>query len=216
LTRKLFWEDPYLTQLDTIITGANQQDVTVAETIFYAFSGGQESDQGTIGDFRVLEARKDQKEIYYRLENGHNLKAGDAVIMTIDWPRRYRLMRLHFAAEIILELAYQNLPSIEKIGAHIAEDKSRIDFIWGENIASAFPLIEEKATALIKADHAIISAFSDEAQEQRYWEISGFARVPCGGTHLRRTGEVGQIELKRKNIGKGKERIEIYVSDSRI
>ena len=44
----------------------------------------------------------------------------------------------------------------------------------------------------------------------RYWEIEGFARVPCGGTHLKRTGEVGNIALKRKNIGKGKERIEVY------
>lgn len=216
MTHKLFWDNPYLSQLDTAITSVNQQDVTVAETIFYAFSGGQESDQGTLGSFRVLEARKEGKDIIYALEDGHHLKVGDAVTMTIDWHRRYRLMRLHFAAEIVLELAYQNLPSIEKIGAHIAEDKSRIDFLWSENISTAFPLIQEKATALITANHVIISAFSHEAQEQRYWEIRGFARVPCGGTHLRRTGEVGQIELKRKNIGKGKERIEIYVSDSPI
>ena len=51
----------------------------------------------------------------------------------------------------------------------------------------------------------------DEQDEQRCWEVEGFARVPCGGTHLRRTGEVGVIDLKRKNIGHGKERIEIYV-----
>jgi Ser-tRNA(Ala) deacylase AlaX len=37
-----------------------------------------------------------------------------------------------------------------------------------------------------------------------------------GGTHLRKTGEIGEIELKRKNVGKGKERIEIYVSENSI
>ena len=62
---------------------------------------------------------------------------------------------------------------------------------------------------LVGADTAITSAFSDEAAEQRYWEVPGFARVPCGGTHLQRTGEVGEIQLKRKNPGRGKERIEI-------
>ena len=36
-------------------------------------------------------------------------------------------------------------------------------------------------------------------------------RVVCGGTHIKRTGEVGTIVLKRKNVGKGKERIEIYL-----
>ncbi|HAE50502.1 MAG TPA: alanyl-tRNA editing protein, partial [Tistrella mobilis] len=44
---------------------------------------------------------------------------------------------------------------------------------------------------------------------RRYWEVEGVARVPCGGTHLRRTGEVGAITLKRVNVGKGKERIEM-------
>lgn len=55
-----------------------------------------------------------------------------------------------------------------------------------------------------------ISDFADKGAEQRYWEITGFAKVPCGGTHIRHTGEVGKISLKRKNIGKGKERIEIF------
>jgi Ser-tRNA(Ala) deacylase AlaX len=131
--------------------------------------------------------------------------------MHIDWERRYQLMRLHFAAEIILELAYQQLKPITKIGAHIAQDKSRIDFEWSENIAQYFPMLTEKANALVEANLDIISAYSDEPTQKRYWEIAGFGHVPCGGTHLRRTGEVGTIQLKRKNVGKGKERIEIYV-----
>jgi Ser-tRNA(Ala) deacylase AlaX len=122
-------------------------------------------------------------------------------------------MRLHLAAEIVLELAYRELAPIEKIGAHIAADKARIDFAWERNIATAFPLLAEKANALVAADHPIVSAFSDEADQRRYWEIAGFARVPCGGTHLKRTGEIGPISLKRRNVGKGKERIEITVAD---
>ena len=72
-------------------------------------------------------------------------------------------------------------------------------------------MLHEKARTIIMADQPIISAFSDEAQERRYWEIDGFGHVACGGTHLRKTGEVGEIELKRKNIGKSKERVEIYL-----
>lgn len=213
MTKKLFWADPYQTQLETHVTQVDGNTITVAETIFYAFSGGQESDAGTIGGYPVIEARKDGMDIRYTLEAGHNLQPGDAATMLIDWERRYRLMRLHFAAEIILELAYQNLPSITKIGAHIAADKSRIDFEWGENIAKAFPLIQEKASILIQANHAIISAYSDDENQRRYWKIEGFAQVACGGTHLRTTGEVGALELKRKNVGKGKERIEIYLRE---
>jgi Ser-tRNA(Ala) deacylase AlaX len=210
---KVFWQYPYLTELETRVTSVAGNDITVEQTIFYALSGGQESDHGTIGNHRVLRARKDDREIVYALEEGHGLKPGDQVRMTIDWERRYKLMRLHFAAEIVLELAYRHLGSIKKIGAHIAQDKARIDFEWGENISKEFPLITAKALAIVATDQAITSAFSDEENERRYWQIREFSPVPCGGTHLRKTGEIGEIALKRKNIGKGKERIEIYVSE---
>ncbi len=216
MTKKIFWEDPYLTQLETHIATVKDNDITVEQTIFYALSGGQESDYGTIGNNRVLQARKEGKEIVYTLENSHGLKPGDQVRMNIDWERRYKLMRLHFAAEIVLELVYQNLDSIKKIGAHIAQDKARIDFKWDENISTVLPVIKKEALGIIEANQEIISAFSDEEKEERYWEIRGFSRVPCGGTHLRKTGEIGEIELKRKNVGKNKERIEIYVSESSI
>jgi len=211
MTNKIFWKDPYLTQLETHITSVIENEITVEQTIFFAFSGGQESDDGTIENNRVLQARKEGKEIVYTVEKGHGFKPGDQVKMEIDWKRRYKLMRLHFAAEIVLELVYQNLDSIKKVGAHIAQDKARIDFEWSENISKVLPIIQKKALGLIEANQEIFSAFSDEETEERYWEIRGFARVPCGGTHLRRTGEIGEIELKRKNPGKGKERIEITV-----
>ena len=212
VTRKLFWADPYQTQLDTHITHVADNDVTVAQTIFYAFSGGQESDAGSFNSVPVLQARKEGLNIIYTLADGHTLKTGDPITMHIDWERRYQLMRLHFAAEIILELVYQQLNPITKIGAHIAQDKSRIDFEWGENMSQYFPVLTEKANALVAANLDIVSAYSDEPNQKRNWEITGFARVACGGTHLRRTGEVGNIQLKRKDVGKGKERIEITVA----
>jgi Ser-tRNA(Ala) deacylase AlaX len=213
MTRKLFWTDPYLTRLETRIAAVHGDEVTVDETIFYALSGGQESDHGTIAGQPVLAARKAGPEIFYRLPAGHGLAPGAAVAMTIDGERRYRLMRLHFAAEIVLELAYRELRLVEKIGAHIAADKARIDFAWPENVAPHLPALAADANRIVAADHAIVSDFSDQASEQRYWQIPEFTRVPCGGTHLRRTGEVGVIALRRRNIGKGKERVEIRVDD---
>ncbi|KNB69307.1 alanyl-tRNA synthetase [Brevibacillus reuszeri] len=212
MVEKIFWTDPYLTKLDTYVTSVNHNDITVGQTIFYAFSGGQESDAGLIGGYPVLQAKKAGHEIIYTLDKEHDLKVGNRVTMTIDWTRRYRLMRLHFAAEVILELAYKYLEGIEKIGAHIAQDKARIDFVWHENISNAFPLLEKEAREIIEANLDIISAFSDEENGRRYWEVEGFSKVPCGGTHLKKTGEVEEIKLKRNNIGRGKERIEIYVS----
>lgn len=213
-TQKVFWADPYCTRLSSRVSGVNGDHVTLERTIFFAFSGGQESDHGTIAGLPVLDARTDGLEIVYTLAENHPLRPGDEIDVSIDWPRRYRLMRLHLAAEIVLELMCRELGSIDKIGAHIAADKARMDFAWPDSIATNLANIHRQATELIAADQPIISAFSNPQTQRRYWEIDGFARVPCGGTHLQRTGEIGELDLRRKNPGKGKERIEIRVADS--
>jgi Ser-tRNA(Ala) deacylase AlaX len=212
VTRKRFWTEPYRTTLDTRVVTVEGNDVTLDETIFYAESGGQESDTGTIGGRTVALAKKRDLDIVYTLADGHGLAVGDAVTIVIDWERRYKLMRLHLAAELVLECMYRRLSGVEKTGAHIAADKARIDFAWPQSIASILPALREQVQALVDADHPIISAFSDEAAQRRYWELAAFARVPCGGTHLRRTGEIGTISLKRDNRGKGQQRILITVS----
>ena len=215
MTKKCFWENPYLTNHETIVDKVDGANITLQSTIFFAFSGGQESDHGTIAGLLVLQARKDGTDIIYTLPDNHGLKAGQSVNIEIDWIRRYQLMRLHFAAELVLALVYKLLPGIEKIGAHIAQNKARIDFAWPESISASLPKIAEEANRMIKADLEIKSAFEDEQNEQRYWEIEGFSRVPCGGTHIRRTGEIGAIRLKRDNIGHGKERVEVFLDDSK-
>lgn len=212
MTKKIFWQDPYLTELETTIASIDGNQVTVAETIFYALSGGQESDAGTIGGYKVLDAKKEGMEIFYTLEDGHTLQVGNPVKMVIDWERRHRLMRLHFAAEIVLELVMRRFPEIIKVGAHIAQEKARIDFAWDQTISPYLPALQQEAQAIVDADQEIISAFSDVALERRYWKINEFSEVPCGGTHVKTTREIGTIRLKRSNPGKGRERIEIYVS----
>ncbi|ALR15349.1 alanine--tRNA ligase-related protein [Vibrio natriegens] len=209
MTEKVFWNNPYQPEIISVVTQITGNNVELSHTIFYAESGGQESDEGTIAGIRVVKAEKSGSRIIYTLETTPTFAVGDEVVTEIDWPRRYALMKLHFAAEVVLELFTQNFNSITKIGAHISEDKSRIDFEWPENIAPLLPALQYKAQALIDSDSIITSEFSDQTKERRYWKVEGFAQVPCGGTHLKRTSEVGKIALKRKNVGKGKERVEI-------
>ncbi len=210
--RKVFWEDPYQISLLTTVESVKGNVLTLKETIAYAFSGGQQSDDGTINGCKIIKAQKDGMEIYYTVEGEHNVKPGDEVQLTIDWEKRYKIMKLHFAAEIILELVNQNFGHPEKIGANITSEKARIDFIWENSIAEMFPVLEAKAKELIEANKPIISAFSNEAEEIRYWKIAGFGQVPCGGTHIKTTGEINALKLKRDRQGKNKERIEIYLA----
>jgi Ser-tRNA(Ala) deacylase AlaX len=213
VVEKLFWSDPYQTRAEARITSVQDNCITLDRTIFFAFSGGQESDQGTINQIPVLAANWHQQEIIYTLVADHGLIPGQVVSVEINWPRRYRLMRLHFACEITLELIYKARPGIEKIGAHIAEDKARIDFLSQDNLSALLPDLKQRIDALVQQNLPIHSDYSDQSKGRRYWRIDGFAQVPCGGTHLRHTQEIGTVTLKRKNPGKGKERIEIYVDE---
>ena len=214
VTQKLFWTDPYQTRLTTTVASVAQAEVTLTASIFFAFSGGQESDQGSIAGQPVLTALKRGLEIVYTLAENHGLQPGQSVDICIDWPRRHRLMRLHFAAELVLELFYQALPGVQKTGAHIAADKARIDFAWPQSLAPLLADFSERANRIIAADLPIITGWDDEPNERRYWAIEGFSRVPCGGTHVKSTAEIGPIRLRRNNRGRGVERVEILLDEA--
>ncbi|MGR5157689.1 alanine--tRNA ligase-related protein [Vibrio owensii] len=209
MTHKVFWDDPYQVELESTVSRVDGPCIELEETIFYAESGGQESDAGTIGGIQVIKAEKQGLSIVYTLEHEPNFQAGAIVTTQIDWARRYALMKLHFAAEVILEVVTHRFPEMTKVGAHISADKSRIDFEWHESVKPLLPELQQQAQSVIDSHADIISDFSDTSEQRRYWKVEGFAQVPCGGTHLKNTSEVGRIQLKRKNIGKGKERIEI-------
>lgn len=177
--KKVFWENPYQSTLTTTVATVNGNEVTFNETIAYSFAGGQESDTATVNRISILSSRMEPGLIFYTLPDNHGLISGDQVNMVIDWPRRHKLMRLHFAAELVLEIVTQNY-HLEKVGAHIAETKARIDFKAESNLSQYFETI-----------------------------LTGFAQVPCGGTHVNTTGEVGYVTLKRERPGKGIERIDI-------
>lgn len=206
--KKVFWDDPYQQQLITKVADVHGNNLLFEETIAYSFCGGQESDKAYINDLPIIDSKREGLLIYYTLPEDHGLSKGDKVTMKIDWPRRYRLMRLHFAAELILEIVTKKF-HLQKVGAHIAETKARIDFISDKNIAPIFDTILTEYNDIIESDLAIQKGFSDIENQRRFWKIDGFAEVPCGGTHVKSTGEVGFVTLKREHPGKSIERIEI-------
>ncbi len=209
---KVFWLNPYQTILQTTVASADGNKVLFDATIAYSFAGGQESDAATVNDLPLLDSVREENLIFYTLPEGHGLKPGDAVTMKINWPRRSRLMRLHFTAELILEIVTQKY-GYEKVGAHISESKARIDFIADTNIGTHFDEILQTYNAIIASNKPIQKDYSDVEAQRRFWKIDGFAQVPCGGTHVDTTGEVGYVTLKRDKPGKGRERIEIRLVD---
>jgi len=207
--KKIFRENPYLTNLFAQVTNVNQNIITLDQTIAYAFSWWQESDSWTISGYEIIKAEKIWKEIFYTISSDHTLKKWDCVEIKIGRDKRYKLMKLHFAAEIILELINQNYKHPQKIWAHISSEKARLDFVRHGDISDIFKDLQTKFQTIVDSNLKITSAFSDEVEEIRYREIKWFAKVNCWWTHIRNTGEIWLILLKRVHLGSDKERIEI-------
>lgn len=230
--RKVFWDNPYQQCLETKVSQVDGNVVVFEETIGFSECGGQESDTVTANDIRALSSHMDKYApflIYYTFPEGHGFVPGANVIMKIDWLRRNRLMRLHFTCELILVLMnrlFNDTPEgvelkpeeidtiIKKRGAHIAETGARVDFECDSNIAVYFPKLLEEYNKIIAGDLPIEKGFLDEPNQVRYWRLPNIATVPCGGTHVRSTGEIGAIELKRDRANKGVERIRILLKNN--
>lgn len=82
------------------------------------------------------------------------------------------------------------------------------------NISEYFPILLEHYNRIIAGDLPIEKGFLDEADQIRYWRLPNIATVPCGGTHVHSTGEVGEIDLKRERANKGVERIRIKLKNN--
>lgn len=208
----MFWEGPYLKECVAKVESINGNEVRLSQSVFFAFSGGQESDSGTIGGIPVKEARKEKDgSITYVLESAPTFAAGNEVHVKIDWEKRYRIMKLHTAAHIVWFL-FEGKAGVKRlIGSNVTSEKSRIDYEFPESLAPLLPEVEKEANELISKG-AEIRAYPDpENPEKRWWEM-GEWKCPCGGTHLKDLKEIGPIKLKRKNLGKGKERIEITLA----
>ena len=200
-----------------MVTAIDGNKIKLDQTIFFAFSGGQESDEGTIGGIKVLEAIKQgDKEniidIEYVLEKEPEFKVGDTVTIKIDGDRRAKLRNLHSATHLLYYFFIAKVGKQKIIGSHIGAEKARIDFEFEKPIQELLPEIEKTTNEFLAQNHPILRT-PDEKSPDLWWWACGEWKMPCGGTHPKTTGEIGVLTLKRKNIGKGKERIEIFLKE---
>jgi len=210
-TKKLFREDPYQTECEAIVTSVAGSEVVLDQTVFFAFAGGQASDTGTIGDVPVSEARVSGDDIVYTLESPPRFREGDSVLVKIDPNRRNRLMRLHSAAHLVYCLFNRKTNEPQLIGSNVSHDKGRLDYQYPVSIKSLLPELEELVNQYFSQDNAI-TTYSDSRDPGKWWWTCEDWKIPCGGTHVRSAREIGPVRLKRKNIGAGKERIEITLA----
>jgi len=232
----LFRDDSYLRDCDATVVGTTEHGLVLDRTVFCANSGGQPGDRGVLatdsGDIAVETAVFTDAG---KTEIAHVLPAGVAppspgtrLSAAIDWDTRYRRMRMHTA----LHLLSAALP-FPVTGGSVGDTEGRLDFDIPEAGLDKDEITRQLA-AMIAADVAVTARWITDEEltanpslvktmsvkppmgtgRVRLIEIAGCDLQPCGGTHVRRTGEIGTVvitDIEKK--GKQNRRVRMSLVD---
>jgi len=228
----LFIEDSYLKDFDATILNINSNKIILDRTAFYAKSGGQPGDIGKIilngKEINIIDTVYDNKQnILHVCENSNDLKIDEKIKGKINWEIRYKHMRMHTALHLLCSLIPYDVT-----GGQISYEKSRLDFNADDKIEKEE--IENKINQLVKDDHEIsyqwitLEELDNEPDlvrtmsvkpprtnnKIRLVKIGSIDLQPCGGTHVKRTKEIGNIRIgKIENKGKMNRRVNLSISD---
>jgi len=210
--------------------------IVLDRTIFYAQGGGQPGDSGALGwgDARLEVATTIKGEgeaiVLVPAEPAPMPQVGTLLTQSLDWERRYRHMRMHTALHLLSVVV-----PLPVTGGAIGAEKSRLDFDMPEALEDR-DSVEARLNALIARDLAVTESWISEAElaanpglvktmsvkpptgagRVRLVRIGdGDAQVdlqPCGGTHVARTGEIGQVRLgKVEKKGRQNRRVNLLL-----
>jgi misacylated tRNA(Ala) deacylase len=235
MTKELFREDGYLKQCTAIVTGIQDGHIIVDQTVFYPVGGGQPGDSGMMrrpdnSEIKIINTIKDREsgEILHQVEGDTLPEMGEQLALTIDWDRRYQIMRLHSCMHMLCAV----IPAPVTGGSIRDDGTARLDFDLPEPPDKL--AIEQKLNEYTTTDHAMslqwISDAEMEAQAElirtmsvkppmgqgkvRLVNFAGVDLQPCGGTHVGNSNEIGPVRVKKiEKKGKQNRRIIIQLAE---
>jgi alanyl-tRNA synthetase len=230
-TRLLFYESPYTKEFDATVVGVIRGWVALDQTCFFAEGGGQPADKGKIvcngKEYEVADTQRIKEVILHKVPG---LRVGDRVHGIVDWDRRSALMRMHTGTHVIAGSARKVVGKhVWQAGAQKGLKTSRIDLThYSAFTDRELAEIEKLANETIKKNVPVTAQFIPRGEAERSYGFvlyqggaspgrqvrvvnvgSGFDVEACAGTHLKSTGEVGEIRIvKSERIQDGVNRLE--------
>ncbi len=237
VTEELFSVEAYARTCEATVAAVTDDGVVLDRTVFYARSGGQPGDTGTLrwegGEGRVADTVKRGGMLLHVVDD-RAPAAGTAVVAGIDWDRRHTLMRTHTALHALSAIVFRDYGA-KVTGGNMEPGAARMDFEL-ESITPEFGReVEEKLNAELSADRPVkvtflarevaladpdlirtkVNLIPEAVDPIRVIEIEGLDKQADGGTHVRSTGEVGAVRVaKTENKGKAFKRMRIELVDA--
>jgi misacylated tRNA(Ala) deacylase len=236
MTEEVFRDDAYARSCAATVTGVDGAGIRLDRTVFYPTGGGQPGDVGALiradgARIAIADTRKGAapgEVVHVPAPDQPAPAVGEAVTAEIDWARRHRHMRMHTAMHVLCAVVPYGVT-----GGQVGELRSRLDFDIGDGSLDK-AAIEAKLNELIARDAPARPRWisDDELAAQpelvrtmsvkppsgagrvRLLDIEGVDLQPCGGTHVRSTGEIGRVSVEKiENKGKRNRRVVIALAE---
>lgn len=220
MTNRLYYTDAYLKSFRANVLERNGDGhrLYLDQTAFYPTSGGQPNDLGTINGIAVLDVVDEDDRVAHVLASAFPSDANE-IEGAIDWTRRYDFMQQH-TGQHLLSAMFEDRYGWPTVSVHFGVDSATLDITAPNWDNSKLEEAERIANAIVAENREIIVSFEDAASATglrkpsdrdgtlRIVSISDLDRSACGGTHVRHTGEIGSILLRRAEKNKSFMRIE--------
>jgi alanyl-tRNA synthetase len=218
VTERLYYTDSYLTEFRARVVdrSADGARIYLDRTAFYPTSGGQPFDTGSIANVPVLDVIDEGDRIVHVLAAPVER---EEVECQISWQRRFDHMQQH-TGQHLLSAVFAELFGIATVSVHFGAASSTIDVDSPSLSADQIRAAEARANEAVcrnlpvsvifaaAADDLGLRKASSRAGELRIVSIEGLDRSACGGTHVRATGEIGPILIRKVDKVRGATRIE--------
>ncbi|MGP0075368.1 MAG: alanyl-tRNA editing protein [Bryobacteraceae bacterium] len=227
VTQRLYYTDSYLTEFRARVVDASpdQQRIYLDRTAFYPTSGGQPFDTGHLGGLAVIDVIDEGDRIAHLLseplmlsERLNENENENEVEGRIDLSRRFDHMQQH-TGQHLLSAVLLELFDAPTVSFHLGGESSTIDIA-----RTLEPLelreAERRANQIVFENRPVTVGFQHSSEnlglrkpteregDVRIISIQGLDRSACGGTHVRATGEIGPILLRKLDRIRGNPRIE--------
>ncbi|HXI40484.1 MAG TPA: alanyl-tRNA editing protein [Bryobacteraceae bacterium] len=207
MTERLYYKDSYLREFHARVVDRDPGGATLYldRTAFYPTSGGQPHDTGSIAGVAVVDVIDEGERIAHRMASPVDMTEGDC---RIEWTRRFDHMQQHTGQHLLSAVFIEQF-GIETISFHLGQEISTIDLETPAIEMAKVIAAERRANEAVADNRPILITYENAAAADdlrkpsdrdgilRIVSIDGLDRIACGGTHVRLTGEIGPILIRR-------------------
>jgi alanyl-tRNA synthetase len=206
-TTRLYYTDSYLRHFEARVVDAadDGRRVYLDQTAFYPTSGGQPHDLGMLNDARITDVIDEGDRIAHIVDTP---VIGDRVEGRVDWERRFDHMQQH-TGQHLLSAVLAEMYGHHTVSVHFGAEYSSLDVDVDAVGRDRIVAVEARANVVVAENRPVTTSFEDASQASglrkasdregtlRIVSIADVDRSACGGTHVRATGEIGAILIRK-------------------